>query len=91
MHIFSSLFGKNESIFYYSQNWLRHASEEELKMERERVRRAFGESGKNMKESVRLEHQLKMFDKEEGRRNSKKYVPSDKPLRHREHDYILKD
>ena len=78
---------KNED-FSYSSNWLSNATDDELKTERERVRREYCSSGNNFEKASELQNTLYRFDAEMSKRAWGDEEPKP-PSYHREHGWYL--
>lgn len=72
----------------YSSNWFTKTTDEELKLEREKVRLAYCSSGDDLNKACRLQNLLWRFDNEMSKRDWRNEIPHG-PSIHREHGWYL--
>lgn len=77
-----------ETANLYSSNWFAKSTDEELKLEREKVRLAYCSSGDDLNEAGRLQNLLLRFDNEMSKRAWGDEIPHG-PSIHREHGWYL--
>lgn len=77
-----------EKANLYSSNWFAKSTDEELGLEREKVRLAYCSSGDDLNEAGRLQNLLLRFDNEMSKRAWGDEIPHG-PSIHREHGWYL--